>query len=158
MGNQVISLGMAFLNTWHKMVRKMIMKRTIALVLLWILAASSGGCDSNVVNRVGVSTSGFIVAIEALSGNAGLAADGASQATIRVEVFTASGQVVNAESVTLTTTKGTLGSSTLTTANGVATTTLTSGTVPGTAFIVATVENVSATVAVQFVNFSAKVS
>ncbi|MFQ5716218.1 MAG: Ig-like domain-containing protein [Nitrospinales bacterium] len=136
----------------------MTLKRKMGLVLLWMLAAGSGGCDSDVINRVGVSTSGFIVAIEAFSGNAGLPADGTSQATVRVEVFTSAGQVVDGESITLTTTKGTLGSSTLTTSDGVATTTLTSDAVPGTAFIVATVENVSATTAVQFVNFSAKAS
>lgn len=116
------------------------------------------GCESNVANRVGVSSGGNIIAIKQFSGNAGLSADGASQATIRVEVFTTLGQSVDNAAVTLTTTLGTLGATSILTSNGVAVTTLTSGEVPGTAYVVATVENVSATIAVQIVNISETVS
>ncbi len=120
----------------------------------WILAGwLLAGCEAPVDNVVGPSSSGNIVGVSALFGNAGLRADGTSQATIRVEVFTASGQMVDGADVTLTTTLGTLGSSSLTTSNGVATTTLTSSTSTGTAFVVATVDNVSATAAVPIVNF-----
>ena len=112
------------------------------------------GCESDVANVVGVSSGGLIVGIKALYGNAGLPTDGTSQATLRVEVFTTAGTLVDGAAITLTTTLGTLGETALTTANGVALTTLTSGTSPGTAYVIASVENVSATVAVQFVNIT----
>ena len=127
-----------------------------ALLLMWFVTMS--GCQSDVTNRVGTSSSGFIIGIQQFSGNAGLPADSASQATIRVEVFTTLGQTVDGATVFLTTTLGTLGAQTLTTANGVALTTLTSGTQSGTAFVVATVENVSATIAIQIVNITGTVS
>jgi hypothetical protein len=60
--------------------------------------------------------------------------------------------MVDGATVILTTTLGTLGASTLTTINGVATTTLTAGTTTGLAYVVATVENISATTAVPIVN------
>ena len=116
------------------------------------------GCQSDVTNRVGTSSSGFIIGIQQFSGNAGLPADSASQATIRVEVFTTLGQTVDGATVFLTTTLGTLGAAAVVTVDGVALTTLTAGTVPGTAFVVATVENITATVAVQIVNISLTVS
>jgi hypothetical protein len=77
---------------------------------------------------------------------------------------------VDGEAVVLTTTLGTLanasaptnpvnsstngGALTVTTANGVALATLTSEAVEGTAFVIASVENISATVAVPFVNIT----
>ena len=136
----------------------MLKKIQIGLFFLVLATGLLMGCESDVANRVGVSSSGFIVALKALSGNSGLPADGASQATIRVEVFNTSGQLVDGETIFLTTTLGTLTDLTLTTSNGVATTRLTSGTSPGTAFIVATVENVSATAAVQIVNITGTVT
>lgn len=122
--------------------------------LLVILA----GCQPSVSNVVGPSSTGLNVGITAVGSDAGLPADGASKATIRVEVFRSGGELVNDASVTLSTTRGTLASSTLTTKNGAAATTLTSSTVPGTAYVVATVESVSATVVVQIVNISTKAS
>ena len=132
------------------------MSKKIKLWSLFLFLASRFlvGCESDVATRVGISSSGYIVAIKALAGNSGLPSDGASQATIRVEVFNTSGQLVDGEAITLTTTLGTLTDTTLTSADGVAITTLTSGTVPGTAYIVASVENVSATAALQIVNFT----
>lgn len=118
---------------------------TLAALILW-------GCEAPVENLVGPSASGNTIGLKALYGSGGLRANGASQATIRVEVFDTSGQGVTA-TVTLTTTLGTLGSSSLTTASGFAVTTLTAGTTTGTAFIVATVDNVSATAAVPIVTF-----
>lgn len=131
------------------------MKNLLSLLTL-VLWAALGGCDADVANRVGTSPSGFIIALKALYGNAGLPADGSSQATIRVEVFTNEGKLVDGTTVTLTTTKGTLANKTLTTTDGVAVTTLTSSTTTGTAFVVATVQNVSATIDVPFVNLSTK--
>ena len=136
------------------------MFKRIQMRLFYALLATGFliGCESDVANRVGVSSSGYIVALKALSGNAGLPADGSSQATIRVEVFNTSGQLVDGQTVFLTTTLGTLTDLTLITSNGIAVTRLTSGTATGTAFIVATVENVSATAAVQIVNITGTVT
>jgi hypothetical protein len=110
------------------------------------------GCTAPVDNIVGPSSSGFTIGISALYGNGGLKNDGASQATIRVEVYNGS-QPVDGATVTVTTTLGTLASNSLTTANGAVTTTLTSSTTTGLAAIVATVENVSATTVVPIVSF-----
>jgi len=135
----------------------MVSKAKFLSIVLLLGLAGLTGCSSDVTNRVGVSSGGLIIALKQFSGNAGLLADGVSQATIRVEVFTNAGQTVDGAQVTLTTTLGTLGATTLATVAGVALTTLTAGTVPGTAFVVASVENVSATIAVQIVNISTKV-
>lgn len=132
-------------------------KARIFPVLFLIWFATISGCESDVANRVGVSSGGLIIALKQFSGNAGLPSDGTSQATIRAEVFTTLGQTVDGASVFFTTTLGTLGASTVTTTNGVALTTLTSGTQQGTAFIVATVENITATTAVQIVNITGTV-
>jgi len=118
----------------------------------FLAAILSFGCTVPVDNIVGPSSSGWTIGVSALYGNGGLRNDGSSQATIRVEVFTNS-QPVDGATVTLTTTLGTLGSNSLTTANGAVTTTLTSSTTTGSAYIVATVENVSATTVVPIVSF-----
>jgi hypothetical protein len=124
------------------------------------------GCEAEVANVVGVSSSGFILGIEAIHGSSGLPADGSSQATIRVELFTNAGQLVNGQIVRLTTTLGTLtdganataltigGAIQLTTVNGVAFAVLTSEAAEGNAFVVASTENISATVSVPFVNIT----
>ena len=133
------------MNSWIK---------SICLCLAFALFA---GCQPGVSQVVGPSSSGLNVGVTTVAGEAGLPADGSSKATVRVEVYRANGELVNGATITLTATKGALASSSLTTTNGVATTTLTSSTTPGTAYIVATVENVSATAVVQMVNFSKSV-
>jgi len=125
---------------------------SILLLLVWNFL----GCEADVANRVGISSSSFILGLKAVYGNVGLPADASSQATIRIELFTNAGILVNGETVVLTTTLGTLGATTLVTNDGVAITTLTSEAVEGTAYVVASVENVSATVAVPFVNISSE--
>jgi|TARA_B110000438_G_C15804948_1_gene646859 hypothetical protein len=130
-------------------------KKNILSILLFSLW-SILGCEANVANVVGVSSSSLIIGLKAMYGNFGLTADASSQATIRVELFTNAGLLVNGEVVTLTTTLGTLGAATVTTTNGVAITTLTSEAFEGTAYVVASVENVSATVAVPFVNITSE--
>ncbi|MBC8285202.1 MAG: Ig-like domain-containing protein [Nitrospinae bacterium] len=110
------------------------------------------GCQAAVEDLTGPSALGNTLGIQGLFGGAGIQNDGASQATIRVEVFTTQNIPTVGATVTLTTTLGTLGSASLTTdASGTATTTLTSGTVTGMAFITATVDNVSATTAVPII-------
>ncbi len=143
-------------------------RKKLILALLFSLW-SIMGCEADVANRVGVSSSSFIIGLKAIYGNFGLPADGSSQATIRVELFTNAGLLVDGQTVALTTTLGTLadtgatsttngGALVVTTANGVAIATLTSEAVSGTAFVVASVENISATVAVPFVNITSAAS
>jgi hypothetical protein len=110
-------------------------------------------CSDQVSDIVGPSNSGFTIGIKAFYGEAGLPADGTSQATIRVEVTDEMGRGVDT-TVTLTTTRGTLGTASLTIANGVGVTTLTSVSTPGTATVVATVENVTAHTIVPIVNIT----
>ena len=101
---------------------------------------------------VGPSSLGNKLGIQGLFGGAGIQNDEASQATIKVEVFTVDNVPVTGAIVTLTTTLGTLTEVSLTTGeSGAATTTLTSGTVTGTAFITATVDNITATTSVPII-------
>lgn len=110
------------------------------------------GCQAVVEDLTGPSALGNTLGIQGLFGGAGIQNDGASQATIRVEVFSSPSIPTVGATVTLTTTLGTLGSASLTTdASGTGVTTLTSGTTTGTAFVTATVDNVSATTAVPII-------
>ncbi len=110
------------------------------------------GCQAAVEDITGPSALGNTLGIQGLFGGAGIQNDGASQATIRVEVFSTQSVPTVGATVTLTTTLGTLGSASLTTdGSGTAVTTLTSGTVTGVAFVTATVDNVSATTAVPII-------
>ena len=107
------------------------------------------GCQAAVEDLTGPSALGNTLGIQGLFGGAGIKNDGASQATVRVEVYTTQNIPPENATVTLTTTLGTLTASSLTTnASGTATTTLTSGTTRGTAYVTATVDNVSATTSV----------
>jgi len=123
------------------------------LVLGFLIAGGIfWGCQAQVDDLTGPSSLGNILSIQGLFGGAGIQNDGASQATILVEVFTADLIPVVGASVELTTTLGTLGAVTLTTgASGAATTTLTSGTITGIAFVTATVDNVSANTSVPII-------
>ena len=123
------------------------------LVLGFLIAGGIfWGCQAQVDDLTGPSSLGNILSIQGLFGGAGIQNDGASQATILVEVFTADLVPVVGASVALTTTLGTLGAVTLTTgASGAATTTLTSGTITGIAFVTAAVDNVSANTSVPII-------
>ena len=123
------------------------------LVLGFLIAGGIfWGCQAQVDDLTGPSSLGNILSIQGLFGGAGIQNDGASQATILVEVFTADLIPVVGASVALTTTLGTLGAVTLTTgASGAATTTLTSGTITGIAFVTAAVDNVSANTSVPII-------
>lgn len=122
------------------------------ILLLFIAVGISWGCQAAVEDLVGPSSLGNTLGIQGLFGGAGIQNDGASQATIRVEVFTQDNVPVEGATVTLTTTLGTLTAASLTTgASGAATTTLTSGTVTGVAYVTATVDNVSATTSVPII-------
>ena len=129
------------------------MKNIKRLVLGLVIASGIFlGCQGVVEDLTGPSSLGNVLGIQGLFGGAGIKNDGASQATIRVEVFTVDQIPVVGAAVTLTTTLGTLGAAALTTdASGTATTTLTSGTLVGTAFVTATVDNVSATTSVSII-------
>jgi hypothetical protein len=121
-------------------------------LLLLIVSGISWSCKAVVEDLVGPSSLGNNLGIQGLFGGAGIKNDEISQATIKVEVFTVANVPVENATVTLTTTLGTLTLATLTTgASGAATTTLTSGTTTGTAFITATVDNVTATTSVPII-------
>ena len=121
-------------------------------ILLLIVGGISWGCQAVVEDLVGPSSLGNNLGIQGLFGGAGIQNDETSQATIKVEVFTVDNVAVTGATVTLTTTLGTLTLATLTTgASGAAVTTLTSGTTTGTAFVTATVDNITATTSVPII-------
>lgn len=125
---------------------KVITLSTFTAVVIFI------GCQASVEDLVGPSALGNTIGIQGIFGGAGIQNDGASQATIRVEVFSTQNIPTVGATVTLTTTLGTLAVATLTTdASGTAVTTLTSGTTTGVAFVTATVDNVSATTSVPII-------
>jgi hypothetical protein len=109
-------------------------------------------CTADIENLVGPSFSGYTIGVTAHYGGVGIVQSSGS-ATIRVEVITAAGVPVNGATVLLTSTLGTLGAATFITVNGIAITTLTAGAVAGAAYIVATVENASATTMVPILSF-----
>tara|TARA_B110000881_G_scaffold53861_1_gene45794 strand:- start:804 stop:1208 length:405 start_codon:yes stop_codon:yes gene_type:complete len=109
-------------------------------------------CTADIENLVGPSFSGYTIGVTAHYGGVGIVQSSGS-ATIRVEVVTAAGVPVNGATVLLTSTLGTLGAATFITVNGIAITTLTAGAVAGAAYIVATVENASATTMVPILSF-----
>ena len=108
-------------------------------------------CTQDIENLVGPSYSGYTVGLTAQYGGVGILSGGT--ATIRVEVVTAAGVPVNGAVAVLSSTLGTLTATSLTTVNGVITTFFTAGTTAGTAYITATVENVSATTTVSILSF-----
>jgi hypothetical protein len=138
------------------LLKNLIMKINITIkeftLLLLIVSGISWGCQAVVEDLVGPSSLGNNLGIQGLFGGAGIQNDEVSQATIKVEVFTVDNVPVTGATVTLTTTLGALTLATLTTgASGAATTTLTSGSTTGTAFITATVDNVTATTSVPII-------
>ena len=109
-------------------------------------------CTQDIENLVGPSYSGYTVGLTAQYGGVGIIKSGGT-ATIRVEVVTAAGVPVNGAVAVLSSTLGTLTATSLTTVNGVITTFFTAGSTAGTAYITATVENVSATTTVSILSF-----
>ena len=109
-------------------------------------------CTPDIENLVGPSFSGYTIGVTAQYGGVGIV-KGSGSATIRVEVVTAAGVPVNGATVFFTSTLGTLTGTTGITVNGVLTTTLTAGAVAGAAYVVATVENASATTMVPILSF-----
>jgi hypothetical protein len=98
------------------------LKKKLKLAIFsFVLLVSSLACEPAVENLVGPSTSGFIVGITAHYGGIGIVVSSGT-ATIRIEVFTAGGVPVNGAIVAVSTTLGTLGAASLTTVNGVITT------------------------------------
>lgn len=115
------------------------------LLIVMVLSFAFEGCNNT--DPTGISdissVSGYRIGISAIYTGTSLSADGSSQAIIRVEVWNTAGQFVDNVSVTLAATIGSLASSSLTTANGIASTTFTSS-VAGNATVTAMVENVFA--------------
>ena len=123
---------------------------TLSVMLLVSLLA----CEPAVENLVGPSYSGYIIGVTAQYGGVGLGAGTGGIATIRIEVVTSTGVPVNGAVVVVTSTLGTLSAATFTTVNGYAIGTLTAGSIAGTAYVVATVENASATTTVPILTFA----
>jgi hypothetical protein len=134
------------------------MKKILPIYFLkrWLIGALAVlmtlSCTADIENLVGPSFSGYTIGVTAHYGGVGIVQSSGS-ATIRVEVVTAAGVPVNGATVLLTSTLGTLGAATFITVNGIAITTLTAGAVAGAAYIVATVENASATTMVPILSF-----
>ena len=134
------------------------MKNTSPLYNLkrWLIGAMALmmtlSCTPDIENLVGPSFSGYTIGVTAQYGGVGIV-KGSGSATIRIEVVTAAGVPVNGATVSLTSTLGTLPGNTGLTVNGVLITTLTAGAVAGAAYVVATVENASATTMVPILSF-----
>ena len=134
------------------------MKNTSLLYNLkkWLIGAlgvlMTLSCTADIENLVGPSFSGYTIGVTAQYGGVGIVKASGS-ATIRIEVVTAAGVPVNGATVILTSTLGTLAAATFITVNGTVTTSLTAGAVAGAAYVVATVENASATTMVPILSF-----
>ena len=129
------------------------MKNRLKLIIFSVaLLVSSLACEPAVENLVGPSYSGYTVGVTAHYGGVGIVISSGT-ATIRVEVVTAVGVPVDGAIVAVSTTLGTLGAASLTTVNGVITTSLTAPDTAGTAYITATVENATATTTVPILAF-----
>ena len=118
-----------------------------------MLLVSLLACEPALENLVGPSFSGYTVGGTAQYGGIRIGGGAGGAATIRMEVVTAAGVPVNGATVVLTSTLGTLSAATFATVNGWAIGTLAPGAVAGTAFVVATVENASATTMVPILSF-----
>ena len=129
------------------------MKNRLKLIIFSVaLLVSSLACEPAVENLVGPSYSGYTIGLTSHYGGVGIGVS-LGTATIRVEVVTATGVPVDGAVVAVSTTLGTLGAASLTTVNGVITTSLTAPEVAGTAYITATVENATATTTVPILAF-----
>ena len=129
------------------------MKNRLKLIIFSVaLLVSSLACEPAVENLVGPSYSGYTIGLTSHYGGVGIVVSSGT-ATIRVEVVTATGVPVDGAIVAVSTTLGTLGAASLTTVNGVITTSLTAPAVAGTAYITATVENATATTTVPILAF-----
>ena len=137
------------------LLREFIMKNNMTikkLILLLLIAGGiSWGCSAEVEELTGPSSLGNILGITASPKTISIA--GAGTTTIIVSVVTTDSIPVEGATVALTTTRGILGTATLTTnAGGGATTTLAPGTDPGNAQVTASVDNVIATTSVSIIN------
>ena len=129
------------------------MKNRLKLIIFSAaILVSSLACEPAVENLVGPSYSGYTIGLTSHYGGVGIVVSSGT-ATIRVEVVTAAGVPVDGAVVAVSTTLGTLGAASVTTVNGVITTSLTAPAVAGTAYITATVENATATTTVPILAF-----
>ena len=123
------------------------------LFSVFAVVMTMSSCTGDVVdNLVGPSYSGYTVGITAHYGGVCIVKS-TGTATIRIELVTQGGVPVNGAVAAMSATLGTLGATSLTTVNGVITTTLTASDTAGIAYITATVENATATTAVPILSF-----
>ena len=148
-----IKAGLKIVNTNQKKVKN---SSCIYGIKTWFIATFAVimilSCTQDIENLVGPSYSGYTIGVTAQYGGVGIVKSSGGSATIRMEVVTAAGVPVNGSVITLTSTLGTLSAATFTTVNGLAVGTLTAGDTAGTAHVVATVENVSATTTVSILS------
>lgn len=123
------------------------------LIIIWGIALFAGmmfsimfmsGCSHDPAGSTGTSVSGYTMAVKANPGE--VLANGSDTALITVEVWDSNGNYVDGETVTFSSTLGSLKNDTLTTSNGVAINTFTSSTSDGMAIVAAAVENIVAKV------------
>jgi len=114
--------------------------KTISLVIALILPIIIIGCSHDPVGTTGTSVSGYTISSKANPGE--VRANGSDKALVVVEVWDQNGNYVDGETVTFSSTLGTLANSTVTTSNGVAVNTYTSSSSVGMGIIVASVENI----------------
>ena len=149
-----IKAGLKIVNTNQKKVKN---SSCIYGIKTWFIATFAVimilSCTQDIENLVGPSYSGYTIGVTAQYGGVGIVKSSGGSATIRMEVVTAAGIPVNGATVVLTSTLGTLSAASFTTVNGLAIGTLTVGDTAGTAYVVATVENVSATTTVSILSF-----
>ena len=149
-----IKAGLKIVNTNQKKVKN---SSYINGIKKWFIATFAVimilSCTQDIENLVGPSYSGYTIGVTAQYGGVGIVKSSGGSATIRMEVVTAAGVPVNGSVITLTSTLGTLSAATFTTVNGLAIGTLTVGDTAGTAYVVATLENVSATTTVSILSF-----
>ncbi len=122
-------------------------KKQIGLLGLIAFLAFLPACGNpDTTSMASSGASDRTLGLSAVYNGVSLPADGTSQATIMVEVWDSTGTYIDGVTVNLTASLGKLTSSSLTTSNGVATTTFTAGSVAGTAAVNATMENASTSV------------
>ena len=116
----------------------------VSLVAFLLFFPACGNKDKTNIASSGISNRNL--GLSAVYKGVSLPANGTSKATILVEVWDGTGTYIHGASVDLSASLGTLASTTLTTSNGVASTTFTAGSIAGTAVVNAVMENATTSV------------
>ena len=123
------------------------------LLVLLILGGISWGCQAVVEDLTGPSSLGNNLGIVSQPNTIRIGGGDGASTTISVTVFTVDSIPVPNATVTLSTSLGALEASSLTTnVGGGATTRLTAGSIRGTAYVTAAIDNITAVTAVSIIN------